>query len=107
MKKQFTLPEEAVGQRMDVALAGALGMSRAQTQKLIQAGDVTQGGDKLTARRLVQGGEIIDFDQSQSVTTTPAIPELDVLFEDDDVLVVNKPAGLVVHLGETKQPQPT
>jgi len=94
-------PDDA-GQRLDQWLAAALGgdFSRSRLQALIRQGAVTVGGKVVTEpkRRMVAGDDVaIALPEPE-----PAEPEgedipLDVLYEDDALIVVNKPAGLVVH----------
>ena len=97
------VPAEAAGQRLDQWLAASLaGLSRSRLQALIRQGAVSVGGKPaLEPNRKVQAGEHI----------TVAVPEpdepelrgeaiaLDILHEDADIIVINKPAGLVVHPG--------
>ncbi len=94
---------EAAGQRLDQWLAAALeGVSRSRVQALIKAGAVSQGGKAvLHARRKVLAGESFVVEIPEPEDPEPrgeAIP-LDILFEDDELIVINKPAGLVVHPG--------
>ncbi|MBN1557116.1 MAG: RluA family pseudouridine synthase [Lentisphaerae bacterium] len=86
--------------RLDVFLHGRLpGLSRARIQALIRAGRVTVDGLPESPGRKVRRGTRIVVDMPPPVPADPQ-PEpipLDVLYEDRDVVVVNKPAGLVVH----------
>ncbi len=95
---------DATGQRLDQWLAGKLGpdMSRSRVQMLIKQGAVSVNGKPVdeTKRNMIAG-------ESVSVAMPepePAAPQgenitLDVLYEDDELIVINKPAGLVVHPG--------
>src|SRR6476660_4242142 len=95
---------DAAGQRLDQWLAASLGpdMSRSRVQMLIRQGAVSINGKPVdgTKRKMTAG-------ESVSVATPepePATPQgeniaLDVLYEDDALIVINKPAGLVVHPG--------
>ncbi len=92
---------ETAGRRIDRVLADALPqLSRARIQSLIDAGRVEVDGATLNAAsRRVKPGQAIVVAVPPPVDPTPAaqaIP-LDAVFEDDAVIVVNKPAGLVVH----------
>jgi 23S rRNA pseudouridine1911/1915/1917 synthase len=96
------LPLSAAGLRLDQALAAALPQySRARLQRWIRQGAVRLGGKQARARDRVQGGEQIvveaQFEADHSVGAE-ALP-LDIVHEDRDLLVLNKPAGLVVHPG--------
>jgi 23S rRNA pseudouridine1911/1915/1917 synthase len=99
--QEFLVDPKEAGKRLDVFVAQASGLSRARVQGLIEAGDVLVAGHPQKARYLVRAGERI------GVTVPPAVsldlvPEpfpLEILFEDEQLLVLNKPAGLVVHPG--------
>jgi 23S rRNA pseudouridine1911/1915/1917 synthase len=97
---QFTVAAAEQGQRLDVFLATHVEtMSRSQVQRAINDGLATSGGDVLKPSARLQPGQTIRF---LSPPPPPAgvlgedIP-LDILFEDDQVIVVNKPPGMVVH----------
>lgn len=87
-------------ERLDVALAAALGISRAKAQRAIKEGRVFVHGEVATPHAPVQPEELItlapDAFAAPATPVGPA-PELAVVHEDGDVLVVNKPAGLLVH----------
>jgi len=88
------------GQRLDKALAEALPeMSRAQVQRLIAEGRVTVDGTPLKAATRLQGGEQISIDlpPTRPVELLAEDLPLDIRYEDHEILVVNKPAGMVVH----------
>ncbi|MGI9301813.1 MAG: pseudouridine synthase, partial [Gammaproteobacteria bacterium] len=100
MQLERTIPEELAGLRLDQALARLFeDYSRARLQKWIKGGQVRLDGAIPRAREPVQGGE--------RVTVTPQLeaqasfePEdisIDVVHEDEHILVINKPAGLVTH----------
>jgi len=92
-------PEEA-GARLDhFVVAHMAGPSRSQIQKLIKDGLVKVGGHDTKANYAVRAGDIVAVDVPDPAPATPqpeALP-IDVLFEDADIIVVNKPAGMVVH----------
>lgn len=88
-------------QRLDVMLAEALeDVSRAQVQRLIEAGHVTVDGvvPRKTGLK-VYGGEhvIVDVPEAAPARLQAETIPLDVVYEDQDVIVINKPAGMVVH----------
>jgi 23S rRNA pseudouridine1911/1915/1917 synthase len=92
------LPEQA-GQRLDVFLAEHAG-SRAAAQKLIDAGLVTVGGEAQPKRYTVREGDEIDVGQLEISPEEAVAPAaFSVAYEDDDLLVIDKPAGVVVHPG--------
>ncbi|RWC96927.1 MAG: RluA family pseudouridine synthase [Mesorhizobium sp.] len=95
---------DAVGQRLDQWLAGQLGpdMSRSRVQMLIRQGAVSIGGKVVEeAKRKMVAGELVAIEMPDPEPAEPrgeAIA-LDILHEDDELIVINKPAGLVVHPG--------
>ena len=94
---------EAHGQRLDQFLAAQLeGVSRSRVQLLIDQGDVLVNGLREKASLKLRGGERIDITGEPHPAPLKAIAEnipLDVIYEDDDLAVVNKPAGMMVHAG--------
>jgi len=89
------------GNRLDVYLAQALAqnLSRSQVQKLIKDGSIHVDGKTVTSHYRVKEGEKVEIDwltTSDDGTRAEAIP-IDILYEDDDVIVVNKESGMVVH----------
>jgi len=93
--------EEEDGQRIDFALAQLMGISRSQARRWIEAGTVTVNGRPPRASSRVQmGDEIVATPvvPVRSELSAQAIP-LVVLYEDEDLIVVDKPVGLVVHPG--------
>jgi 23S rRNA pseudouridine1911/1915/1917 synthase len=95
-------PDDA-GLRLDQWLAAALGpdMSRSRVQALIKAGHVLLGGSPADAKHRVAEGDEATLDVPEPEPATPAAQAiaLDILFEDEDLVVLNKPIGLVVHPG--------
>ncbi len=98
----LSLPAELRGLRFDQALARALPQySRAQLKSWIESGAVRTPGRTLRARDRIQGGEKVEV-SAQLTARIAAAPEalpLDVVFRDRALIVLNKPAGLVVHPG--------
>lgn len=97
------LPEED-GLRLDVCLSLKLpDYSRSQFKRWIQEGYALVSGERVVkARHAVRAGDRISVHiprLSQSGTLTPEVMALDILLEDDNILVINKPPGLVVHPG--------
>ena len=97
---QLTVPSEATGQRFDAWLARQLpNLSRSHLQRLIDQGQVTIDGQSAKPSTRLEGGERIQVqlpDPAPPALQPEPIP-LSVAYEDDDLLVVDKPAGLVVH----------
>jgi 23S rRNA pseudouridine1911/1915/1917 synthase len=87
------------GGRVDRFAADLSGLSRSRVQRLISDGRVTADGQLVKANTFVPSGAVlvIDVPPPEPAGIEPEAIALDVVFEDDDVLVVDKPAGLVVH----------
>lgn len=97
-----SIPPECAGQRLDQALARLLpDYSRSRIKQWIEAGQVTVNGRIPRPRDTVSAGDawLVRAEVEASVTLAPQEIPLDIIFEDDAVLVVNKPPGLVVHPG--------
>ena len=106
MSKTETLtavvPVEMGGNRLDQALAQLFpDYSRARLQQWIKAGQVLVDGKQLRPRDKVMGGELLKVEATTEVEVAwqPEVIPLDIVYEDDDILVINKPVGLVVHPG--------
>lgn len=98
----LVLPGQAAGLRLDQALAQALPQySRARLQEWIRAGAVTVDGRLPRTRDRVQGAEevLIKARLSPAGVVAPESMQLDVLWSDEHLVIINKPAGLVVHPG--------
>ena len=101
---RLTIPDEAAGERLDRTLAGLIpDLSRSKIQRLIRDGLVAVDGAIATkgSRPVEPAQEItveVPADDARDRPRPQAI-ELDVLFEDDDLVVINKAVGLVVHAG--------
>jgi 23S rRNA pseudouridine1911/1915/1917 synthase len=92
-------PEDA-GVRIDRYLVGVLpGQSRSQVQRLIKDGKVQIAAQAVKSNRVVHAGEEIDVEipQPTSAVPEPEALDVDVVYQDSDLVVVNKPAGMVVH----------
>jgi len=99
---RLTVPKEAAKQRLDLFLAGQLPQySRSRLQQLIKGGSVRVNGKPARPRQIVRTGDTVDLAAPAPVKTENAAQDipLDILFEDNDLLVINKPPGLVVHPG--------
>lgn len=96
------IPNYFRGLRVDSALAKLFpDFSRARLQKWIRNGDVTVDGNVLRPKDVVSGGEKVKLQVEliDEVYLEPQAIELDIVYEDDSILVINKSAGLVVHPG--------
>jgi 23S rRNA pseudouridine1911/1915/1917 synthase len=97
------VPLEAAGQRLDQYLAAQLaGVSRSRVQLLMDQGGVLVNGEREKASLKLRGGERIAITGEPHPAPLKAAAEdipLDVVYEDADIAVVNKPAGMMVHAG--------
>ncbi len=98
----FTVPEECGGMRADKALAEMFpDMSRSRLQKIIDAGSVVLDGKPLARKTAVPAGAQlkIAFPPEPTTQLVPADIPLEILFEDEHIVVVNKTPGIVTHPG--------
>jgi 23S rRNA pseudouridine1911/1915/1917 synthase len=106
-KREFDVPVESAGQRLDQFLVQYLAtegrtVSRSRVQLLLEQGDVSVNGQMEKASLKLRGGEHIVITGEPHPKPLKATPEnipLDVVYEDTDMAVVNKPAGMMVHAG--------
>ena len=100
---RLTAPASCAGLRLDQALAILLPeFSRSRLAHWVRSGRATVDGQSALPRQKVRGGEVIEIRPLAEAGVPAHQPEdipLDVVYEDDALLVVNKPAGLVVHPG--------
>ena len=99
--QSYQVPAADRGRRLDVFLARHSGLSRARVQRLIADGQALLDGHPAKASAPVGAGQWVRLavPPAEPLSLRPEAIPLDVLFEDEDLLVVNKPAGLVVHPG--------
>lgn len=100
---ELEVPESLDGERVDKALAQLLDVSRARASALVEAG-VDVDGEPARASDRLRPGQVIKCDEPERrFQLEPETVAFDVLHEDDAVIVVDKPAGLVVHPGSGQQ----
>ena len=94
-----TAETEDAGTRADVFLAVKLGVSRSNMQKLLEDGRVKRGEKIIKANYKVRAGEmfVVDIPEPEPIEAVPENIPLDIIYEDDDVAVLNKARGMVVH----------
>ena len=100
--RELHVPSEGRGMRLDRFLADELPhFSRSRLQSLIREGHVTLNERTARPREILRTGDMIHLVEPppEKIATEPENIPLDILFEDDDLLVINKPAGMVVHPG--------
>ena len=97
---ELEVPAESAGERLDVFLAAAAG-SRSRAQRLIAEGRVLVDGEAAQKRHLVRAGERIAVDEEPGAPRRPdpsaPVASFGVAYEDEALIVVDKPAGVVVH----------
>jgi 23S rRNA pseudouridine1911/1915/1917 synthase len=102
-QRLIDVPAEARGVRLDRFLASQIdSVSRSRVQLLIEQGEVLVNGQPEKPSLKLRGGERIAITGDPHPAPLKAVPEaipLDVIYEDDDLAVINKPAGMMVHAG--------
>jgi 23S rRNA pseudouridine1911/1915/1917 synthase len=100
-QRHLPVPDGLDGERLDAALARMFGLSRAQAADLISAGDVLVAGRPAAKSDRVPAGEWLDVTlpppPAPPQATPEPVPGLRVVYEDDDIIVVDKPAGVAAH----------
>lgn len=99
---EIIITEELQGLRIDKAIAEGLSMSRSKVQKLFDAGMITINGkviSKKDCNSIIGDKIIVDIPEKAISTTNPAEIPLDIIFEDEHLIILNKQAGLTVHPG--------
>lgn len=101
--KTYVVPHEAAGQRLDAWLAAQLeDVSRARVQLLLEEGKALVNGAAAKPSLKLRGGETVEVLGETAPPPLRAIPEsipLEIIYEDEDLSVVNKPASMMVHAG--------
>lgn len=99
-RETLTVSPDSDGVRLDLFLVSTVpGRSRSQLQRLIKDGHIQVGGQAARPNQLVKSGQVVAIDIPDPVEATPA-PEalpIHIVYQDRDLLVVDKPAGMVVH----------
>lgn len=101
-KRVYAVPAGLIGERIDAVTSKMTGLSRSAAQDLISAGGVWIDGVCVTKSSLkVSDGQILEVDLPQPrglLTPHPVdVPDMGVLYEDEDLIVVDKPAGIAAH----------
>lgn len=102
IQRTATVPNHLAGQRFDAVLAEVFAeYSRSKLTSWIKSGEALLNGAVARPRDPVRGGETVTLNAVEAVQThsAPEAIALDIVFEDEHLLVINKPAGLVVHPG--------
>ena len=103
----YLVNEQHSGERIDKFLVGVMeNVSRTDVQKLIAAGEVKVGGAAVSKNFRVESGMVVVVErlpEKEASTLEPENIPLDIVYEDDDIVVLNKPRNLVVHPGNGVQ----
>ncbi|WP_294482720.1 RluA family pseudouridine synthase [uncultured Ruminococcus sp.] len=97
---EFTAGTENIGERIDKTLSELLTeMSRSALQKLVSEGYVLVNGKSVSKNYKMKNGDIVtvDIPEPEELKAEPQDIPIDIVYEDDSLLVVNKPQGMVVH----------
>jgi len=97
--REITIEKEIVGERIDAYLAGVLNMSRSSVVSMLENGEILVNGNVVKKNYKTVGGEILTVFEREIIAldTLPEDIPLDIVYEDDDLLVINKAVGMVVH----------
>lgn len=103
------IPANDKGKRLDKFLTDSMEISRSQIQRLIKEGAITLNGKHTKPGEELAAGDHIFYPEGELAAPRKDrdTPVLDVLYEDDDLLVINKPAGLLVHEALHNEHRPT
>lgn len=95
----YTVSDLDAGKRLDAYLAEVADMSRSAAAKLIESGEVTVGGKKTEKKHQLKAGDEIEVvvPEAEEYEALPENIPLSVVYEDADIIVINKPSGMVVH----------
>ncbi len=103
MIREFTIPEGLAGERIDIALTRLLGLSRSASVALIEAGAIRLSDRPLVKSDRVAEGQRIDVDLDAAPTKetieiiAEPVPGMTIIYDDSDLVVVDKPAGVAAH----------
>ncbi len=97
--ERFKIEVKEGGKRLDVFLASSLGISRTRAKKLIESGFVTLSGSIPKPARRLKPGEVVEgvIPPPDPFDLKPQAIPIGIVYQDDDIAVINKPSGLVVH----------
>jgi len=91
-------PDE-IGKRVDVAVARRTGASRSLVAAAIRNGTVRVNGDTAKASRLLEDGDVLEYEVAPPppLVAQPEAIDIPIVYEDEDIIVVDKPAGMITH----------
>ncbi|MEK0306882.1 RluA family pseudouridine synthase [Bifidobacterium favimelis] len=98
MNRLMPAPDALVGRRMDLALSKMLGVSRAKASEFIMTGEARVLGRKVTKSSPLMDTDVIEFDEPDPPRSVePVAEDMPVVYEDEDIVVVDKPVGVAAH----------
>ena len=104
MTRRLPVPDALVGERVDIALSRMLGLSRARASTLVDAGLIRVDGRIVAKSHRLGVDELIEIDEEGAADRSDTaeiagarVVEIPILFEDDDVVVIDKPVGVAAH----------
>lgn len=98
MNRITPAPDALIGRRFDVAVAKMLGVSRSKAAELIEDGQAGVLGRSMDKAAVLSEGDIVDFElRGEQASEEPVAQEMGIAYEDDDIVVVDKPVGVAAH----------
>lgn len=100
MTRSLPVPDGLVGERIDVAVSRMLGLSRARASAMVDAGEIRVDSRIVAKSHRLDAGEMVEIDEvieDVPVASIGPIEDIPILFEDDSVVVVDKPVGIAAH----------
>ena len=98
MSRIAPAPDALIGKRFDVAVYKMLGISRAKAAELVETSQVRGFNRDMAKSSILMDGDIVEFDIAEErVEPEPVAEDMAVVYEDDDVVVVDKPVGVAAH----------
>lgn len=94
-----TIPVEEAYKRLDSCLAALTPLSRSRVQTLIESEQVWKNGKSCRSKDPVKAGDVLTYElpETRDIDLVPEEIPLDIVYEDEDICILNKPRGLVVH----------
>ncbi|KFJ06792.1 ribosomal large subunit pseudouridine synthase D [Bifidobacterium thermophilum] len=98
MSRIAPAPDALIGKRFDVAVSKMLGISRAKAAELVETNQVRGFNRDMAKSSILMDGDIVEFDIAEErVEPEPVAEDMAVVYEDDDVVIVDKPVGVAAH----------
>lgn len=91
------IPSELVGSRFDIALSKMISVSRANAISLIDSGQAKIADKKSHKSSILQNGDLIILSKKEDIVSKPVLCNMQIVYNDDDIVVVDKPVGVAAH----------